>query len=123
MFLSQVYESPEASPLLAESAESQFELNQEKNCQKFYQDVYHQNKTIPHSKMVNFKEESNLVLYDEDEEVLEDGEEFDDYGDAVSEYLDELEHTYSLNKDLACPWSREPLKLVNSLDLDEYRYR
>ena len=109
---------------MIDSSEPQFDLNQEQNCRKFYQDVYHQNKTIPHSKMVNFKEESDIVLYDDGEEVLEEGEEVDDYGDAVSEYLNELEHSYSLNhaeEDLAGPWSRQPLKLVNSLDLDEYR--
>ena len=74
--------------------------------------------------MVNFKEESDFVLYDDGEEVLEEGEELDDYGDAVNEYLNELEHSYSLNhaeEDLGGPWSRQPLKLVNSLDLDEYR--
>ena len=75
--------------------------------------------------MVNFKEESTFVLYDEGEEILEDEEDFADYADAVSEYLDELDQSCSFgrsDKEPPCPWSREPLKLVNSLDLDEYRY-
>ena len=119
-----MYESPEASPLLTESSESQFDLNQEKNCKKFYQDVFHQNKTIPHSKVVNFKEDSDFVLYDDGEEVLEEGEELDDYGEKVSDYLNELEQSYSQNhaeEDLVELWSRETFQPVNSLDLDECR--
>ena len=117
----QVHENPETSPLLSECSESQVNSNQEKT---FYQDIYHQNKTIPHSKVVNFKEESDFVLFDDGNEVLEECEDFDDYGETVSEYLNDLENSYSLNQaeeDLVGPWSREPLKPVNSLDLDEYR--
>ena len=127
MTLLQVYECPDESPLLTESPKAQLGHNEENNCSTFYKDVYHIHKNIPHSKMVNFKEESTFVLYNEGEgeEILEDEEDFADYADAVSEYLDELDQSCSSDrpdKDPPCPWSREPLKLVNSLDLDEYRY-
>ena len=123
----QVTESPEQqSPLLSEYPEPESYLNQENTCRKFYQDVYQQNRSnINQGKVVMFKEESDFLLYDDGEEVLEDVNEFDDYGQAVSEYLNELDYTQSCNnadENHVGPWAREPLKQVNSLDLDEYRW-
>ena len=96
------------------------DANDIKKCNKFFQDVCNQNRNIPHSKNVNFKEDSDLITYDEEEEVLESVDD-QDYSDALQDYLDKMEHTSHLRESPSAPMSRDPLKLVNLLDLDEYR--
>ena len=116
----QVYESPESSPKHQADVEGIDDSNNVKKCNKFFQDVCNQNRNIPSSKSVNFKEDSDLILYNEEEEILESVDDCDSV-ESLQNYLDKLETTSNPQDVSSASLCRDPIKLVNSLDLDEYR--
>ena len=65
---------------------------------------------------------------DDEEEVFE-SEDFEDYSQTISNYLNSIENQQQQQQQdvsefsFVNPWNREPLQSLNSLDLDEYRYR
>ena len=64
----------------------------------------------------------NLDQVQDDEEEVFEKDEFDDYSQTISNYLNSLENQQPVAEfDFVNPWAREPLQPMSSLDLDEYR--
>ena len=59
-------------------------------------------------------------VYDDEEEVFEK-DDFEDYSQTLSNYLNSNQQQQTGEFSLVNPWNREPLQSLNSLDLDEYR--